>query len=78
MLLPASTTINPQEYLALERKAKVRSEYINGELFTMAGASREHNQILTNLVRILGNHLLESSCQVYSSDMKVKITQANV
>lgn len=77
MLLPTSTTITSQEYLALERQAEERNEYINGELFAMAGASREHNQILTNLVRILGNHLLDSSCQVYSSDMKVKIVPAN-
>ena len=39
----------------------------------MAGASREHNQISANLIRVLGNQLLEKPCSVYSSDMKVKI-----
>jgi Uma2 family endonuclease len=39
----------------------------------MVGASREHHQIAANLVRVLGNQLLEKPCSVYSSDMKVKI-----
>ena len=36
----------PQEYLALERKSETRNEYYNGEIFAMAGASREHNLIV--------------------------------
>lgn len=39
----------------------------------MAGASREHNQISANLIRALGNQLLDKPCSVYSSDMKVRI-----
>jgi Uma2 family endonuclease len=67
------TKLTPQEYLARERQAETRSEYVDGEVFAMAGASREHNQIAANLVRVLGNQLLEKPCSVYSSDMKVKI-----
>ncbi len=71
------TAITPEEYLALERKADVKSEYFNGELFVISGASRKHNQISTNLVRILGNELLDEPCNVYASDMKVKIEKFN-
>jgi Uma2 family endonuclease len=67
--------VSPKEYLAMERKAEVKSEYYKGELFAMAGASRIHNLITTNIVRWLGNELLERPCSVYSSDMKVKTNE---
>ena len=41
----AQTYITPQEYLALERKAHCKSEYIDGHIIAMAGASRTHNRI---------------------------------
>ena len=57
----------------MERKAETKSEYYKGEIFAMAGASREHNLISTNIIRLLANQLLERTCSIYSSDMKVKI-----
>ncbi|MDM8550557.1 Uma2 family endonuclease [Desulfobacterales bacterium HSG2] len=68
--------ITPEEYLAMEREAEIKSEYVDGEIFAMAGASRKHNQISANIVRILGNQLLERPCSVYVSDMKVKAEKA--
>ena len=64
--------LSETEYLQHERQAEFKSEYLNGEVYTMAGASREHNQISTNLVVSLGAQLLEKPCGVYSSDMKVR------
>lgn len=54
--------ISPEEYFTGERKGKIRHEYFAVEVFAMAGASREHNQISTNIVRLLGNQLLEKPC----------------
>lgn len=65
--------LTPDAYLANERRSGLKSEYFAGQVFAMAGASRKHNLILTNAVRILGNQLIDSTCSVYSSDMKVKI-----
>lgn len=65
--------LTPAQYLSQERQSETKSEYFDGEIFAMAGASREHNQISANLVRVLGNQLLDKPCNVYSSDMKVKI-----
>lgn len=76
MPLQPKTSISPAEYLAMERVSKEKSEYVAGEIFAMAGASREHNQISANIVRVLGNQLLEKPCSVFSSDMKVKIEEA--
>jgi len=65
--------LTEKEYLAIERRAEFRSEFHGGEMFAMAGASRRHNRIVTNLVTALDNQLRERPCNVYSNDMRVKI-----
>jgi Uma2 family endonuclease len=75
MLIQEKNKISPEEYLALERKSEIRNEYFDGEMFAMAGASRVHNQIASNIVRVLGNQLLDKPCSVFSSDMKVKMEE---
>lgn len=69
----AQSLYTPEEYLVLERKALKKSEYLNGRIFAMAGASVEHNTITANLVRTLGNAFLGRPCRVFSSDMRVKV-----
>jgi Uma2 family endonuclease len=64
----------PAEYLEFERRAEVKHELIDGEIFEMAGATRNHNRISTNVVRLLDTQMLERDCNVYGSDMRVKIT----
>ena len=75
MALQPQAWLRPEEYLAIERQAACKSEYVAGEMFAMAGASRRHNLIVANVIRILGNQLLESPCNVYPSDMRLKIRQ---
>jgi Uma2 family endonuclease len=70
----AQSLHTPEEYLELERKAKSKSEYLNGRILAMAGASVEHNTITSNLVRSLGNAFLGRPCRVFSSDMRVKVS----
>ncbi len=65
--------LTAQQYLALERQAETKSEYSRGEMFAMAGASREHNLIAGNVNRELGEQLRERECEVYQADMRVKI-----
>jgi Uma2 family endonuclease len=69
--------LTPEEYLAIERKAEFKSEYFNGEMFAMAGAHEPHNIIASNIIRALGNQLLERDCIVYPSDMRVKVSAIN-
>jgi Uma2 family endonuclease len=61
------------EYLAAERQSERRNEFFNGEVFAMAGGSREHNRIKENLVGELYGQLKGSACQTYSSDQRVLI-----
>ncbi|MBK1725320.1 Uma2 family endonuclease [Thiocystis violacea] len=67
------------DWLAIERTATdQRNEYVAGEVFAMAGGSEEHNLIVANLVRELGNQFKGRPCRVYPSDMKVHIAAADV
>jgi Uma2 family endonuclease len=61
-----------EEYLELERKAPLKSEYYKGEIFAMAGAKRNHNLLVTNLCREISSALRGKPCEVYSSDMRVR------
>ena len=65
--------LSPEEYLAIERAAETRSEYFDGEMFAMVGASREHNLIVINLSRELSQQLKGKPCEAYANDMRVRI-----
>ncbi len=67
----------PREYLAVEREAGFRHEYMDGEIFAMAGGNKRHNLISANVIRIIGNQILDRSCSVYGSDMRIKIPFTN-
>ena len=75
------TYLTPEEYITLERKAipdaeTVRSEYINGKIIAMSGASYAHNLITANISGELRNRLKGSKCAVFAIDMRVSIPSA--
>ena len=70
----ATPKLTPEDYLAMERSAEYRSEYLNGEIFAMVGASQAHNLIVTNLVAELRQKLKKRPCKVFSNDMRVKVS----
>jgi Uma2 family endonuclease len=63
-----------QEYLAWERLQPTKHEFFQGEIFAMAGATREHNLIVLNIGAELRNALRKKPCEVYPSDMRSNIT----
>ena len=63
--------LTPEEYLRIERDAEWKSEYIDGEMFAMSGASPRHVLITGNLVRELGNQLHDGPWGVYPADLRV-------
>lgn len=73
-----SQIYSPHQYLFLERKSEYKNEYINGRIFAMAGASRQHNQITFNIAVGIGVQLRGRSCVAYSSDMSVKVSQTGL
>ncbi|NOT54552.1 MAG: Uma2 family endonuclease [Deltaproteobacteria bacterium] len=68
------TRLTAEQYLALERQAQYRSEYINGFIFAMAGASRRHNLIAGNVFGELRAQLRGRPCEAYINDMRVKVS----
>ena len=70
--LPARTLFTAEEYITQERKALHKSEYLNGQIFAMSGASRAHSLITSNISNRLYNQLVASDCEVHSSDMRVQ------
>lgn len=68
--------ITVTEYLELERAhPELKSEFVNGEIFVMAGASEVHVTIVSNLVGELYAQFKRRPCKVYASDMRVKVNK---
>jgi Uma2 family endonuclease len=65
-------------YLAAEREADVRHEYVDGQVFDMVGASENHNIIVANLTTFILTQMKGRPCLVYANDMKVRIDAENV
>ncbi len=61
----------PEQYLALERKAEFKSEYIDGEIHPMSGARSPHIDIVVALARIISTWFIDRPGHVYSNDMRV-------
>ncbi len=61
------------EYLAHERKAETKSEFLDGEIFAMSGASRKHNLAAWNIVSALAPQIKKRGCEGYAGDMLVRI-----
>lgn len=70
-----SNRYTPEEYLALERKAKHKSEYFNGFITAMAGTSYEHCLLVANLSREIGLQLKEGPCDVLTSELRVLVSE---
>jgi Uma2 family endonuclease len=69
---------NASEYLRGERQAETKSEFVNGEIYAMAGASRAHNTLCANLLASLHGQLRDQPCQVWSNDMRVKVDETGL
>ena len=70
----AQALFTPEEYLARERKALNKSEYRDGRIYAMPGASRAHNLITANTLVEIHPQLRDRTCEVYPSDMRVKVS----
>lgn len=71
MTTHADVRLTPDEYLRIERTAEWKSEYIDGEMFAMSGASPRHVLITGNLAAELRNTLRDTPCAAYPADLRV-------
>ena len=72
------TKLTSAEYLAKERKAEFRSEFYRGEMFAMAGNSREHSLIVGNLIREIGTQFKGRRCEVHPTEIRVKVSASGL
>src|SRR5258708_5280403 len=76
MALEHPQTMTVEEYFQLEENdPDTRYEYIDGHVYAMAGGTADHDTVKSNLQRILWNLLRGNPCRVYSSDMKVYVSE---
>ena len=67
-----STLLTPDEYLELEVQTEYRNEYLNGEVFAMAGASVAHGHIALNISWRLASQLEGSPCAVQVAELRIR------
>lgn len=65
--------ISEEDYLESEKVREIKHEYINGEVYAMAGASRNQGILSLSIGRLFENHLDGTRCNTFVADMKVKI-----
>src|SRR6266567_9456170 len=68
-----SEFISADDYLEGEKVTETKHEFVAGRVYAMAGASEEHNLIVTNLVASLHAHLRGKPCRLFATDMKVRL-----
>ena len=66
-------SLSVQEYLALEKTAEERHEYVDGYLYAMAGASQRHSRIAGNIFANVWQSALGKNCRVHQNDMRLRV-----
>ena len=61
------------EYLQFEEQSPLRYEYVNGAVYAMNGVSVAHARIARELVMTVGGHLRGGPCELFSTDLKLRI-----
>ncbi len=66
--------MSPEEYLEFEHHSDTKHEYIDGEVYAMAGTTKAHNTISLNLAILFREKLKNSNCQTFMADIKVNVS----
>jgi Uma2 family endonuclease len=70
--------ISVEEFLELERASDVKHEYVDGELFAFAGASKRHIDIVLNIVEVLRPVARAHGCRTYANDLMVRVDPTRI
>ncbi|PZV19609.1 MAG: hypothetical protein DCF20_00960 [Pseudanabaena sp.] len=77
MVVATAKQYSASEYLTLEGKAEFKSEFINGEIIPMAGASANHNKIAINFCRLLPLVINDQMYEIFMNDMRLWLPEYN-
>lgn len=73
MTEPARRRFSFRDYVRLEEYSNVRHEFLDGVIYAMAGGTPEHAALAARIIRKLGAKLEGSSCEVFTSDLRVRV-----
>ena len=76
--LKVETLSTPEDYLSFERESEARHEFLDGEIFQMAGESLSHSRVCINLGGEVRAKLKGKSCEALSPNMKVRTSTASL
>lgn len=65
------------QFLAWDKTQTIKHEFVQGEVFAMAGGEDRNNTVALNLVVALHQHLRGTPCRVYASDVKLRVDAAD-
>lgn len=63
------------DYVALERESSTKHEFLDGEIYAMAGGTEEHSALAAEVLRLLGNAIGSRPCRVHTSDLRIFVEQ---
>lgn len=66
------------DYVALERESPTKHEFLDGEIYAMAGGSEEHSALAAQVLRILGNAVGDRPCRTHTSDLRIYVEAAGL
>ena len=72
--LPVIKRFTVEEYLRFERASTAKSEFVNGQIYAMAGGTSDHARIVVNMAVRLGNQLEDGDCDVWTSDFRIAVS----
>src|SRR5262245_22674449 len=61
------------DYVALEQQSPTKHEFLDGEIYAMAGGSEEHSALAAEVLRVLGNAVADKPCRVHTSDLRIYV-----
>jgi Uma2 family endonuclease len=66
------------EYVALERFSTTKHEFLDGEIYAMAGGSEDHSAIAANVLAALVNAIGERPCRAHTSDLRIYVEEVGL
>jgi Uma2 family endonuclease len=66
------------DYVALETASPTKHEFLDGEIYAMAGGSEEHSALAAEVLRALGNAIGDRPCRVHTSDLRIYVEAAGL
>lgn len=68
------TYFTPEEYFALEGASETKHEYLDGQIYSMAGTSPNHDRIARNIIALLHNQTRGGNCETFTDNTRIEVS----